>query len=115
MKNCILAGALVLSACTQGVNAVQSYSDVPVQIFASGGERWQIYDKPEVGSLLVRASAQTSLTDEETLGSTTVPGAVPGEAAVFQTVASSYLQPRGCTVTSRRKLVGWNYEFTYSC
>ena len=108
----VALSALVLLAGCSGLNyAVQNYGDVDSKAHYYNGQKFSIFDKPDVGRLMVTPSAGQAFLQGLTFGLAATP------EMTMQNAAQSYLDQTGrkCTVGDPKLIVDPQYEVFYVC
>jgi hypothetical protein len=112
-----LAG-LLLAGCGGMNYAMQTYGDVkPVQ-FVSQNAVWRVFDKPAENLMMLTPSLQDAAAAGATEGITLgMSGDQDAPLPVFKAAAVEYLATTGrrCSITSSRKVLEPQWEFTYLC
>ena len=104
--------ALVFLAGCSGLNYVmENYGDVESQAHYYNGQKFSIFDRPDVGRLMVTPSAGQAFLEGLTFGLAATP------EMTMQNAAQSYLDKTGrkCTVGDPKLIIDPQYEVFYSC
>ncbi len=102
-----------------GINyAMEHYSGVDVQQFASGGTTYRIFDKPDENRLMITPTLGNAAAAGAIQGGTLgISGSPLGPQGEYRLASQAFLDARrqGCKVTDGSKILHPQYEFFYAC
>lgn len=106
-----ILAALMMGGCAGVSHIIQTYSSVSPVDVPTSADNWQVFDRPDLGRIMVNPSLGSALVT----GVTLYQGVAPKPMA--QEAAESYLKNTGrtCTVTDGYIVQSPQWEFKYSC
>lgn len=112
MKAAVLAAAmLALTACGNVGYVVETYSAKNRTFVEKDGATWWVYDRPDLGRVMVNAPIGAAAVSGATFG------AVEPQYPAFAAVADQFLKAGGrtCAIGTGTEVVTNQVEFPYTC
>ncbi|KHQ50354.1 hypothetical protein [Mameliella alba] len=113
----VFVGVIALGGCGPKMNYVlDTYKADELKVYSIQGQVWRIFDKPDIGKMMIATSVDTAAAEGARQGATFYLARDRWTTdPEFRPAATAYLAQRGCTITGGRLLLKTQFEYDYTC